>query len=78
MLQWKPSLVAAAAVYLAKRNETLDAWVRPHIHPSLRPATYLTTKLDPTYHAASTYPPTCPPAYLQGGNANQDPPKTRR
>jgi hypothetical protein len=28
MLQWKPSLVAAAAVYLAKRNETLDAWVR--------------------------------------------------
>lgn len=28
MLKWKPSLVAAAAVYLAKRNETLDAWVR--------------------------------------------------
>lgn len=36
MLQWKPSLVAAAAVYLAKRNETLDAWVRrlcPYVRP---------------------------------------------
>ena len=28
VLQWQPSLVAASAVYLAKRNETLDAWVR--------------------------------------------------
>ena len=32
ILQWKPSLVAAAAVYLAKRNETLDAWVSQPIH----------------------------------------------
>lgn len=31
MLQWKPSLVAAAAVYLAKRNETLDAWVSQRV-----------------------------------------------
>lgn len=40
LLKWKPSLIAAASVYLAKRNETLDAWVSPprtHIHKAESP-----------------------------------------